>query len=211
MRYKIYGMQPGLIQVPVFVYPTPITFYLEDQTTHKQVLTLYNPYEFAIRFKVLCTAPSRYTVVDPEGSIRPRCCIDIVLRHNAVLPANCNVTDKFRVQMQNHATKKVIGKQDVSATLLPGKPTGSLSETEVFQHLPSRVDYPDSARIQTPNHIVVVAAVVCIVALLLPTQGDEDSRFPSYLYLTSHLKLIFAYVLACLCGHIVRHSRNRLK
>nr|CAD7414391.1 unnamed protein product [Timema poppensis] len=100
-------MQPGLIQVPVFVYPTPITFYLEDQTTHKQVLTLYNPYEFAIRFKVLCTAPSRYTVVDPEGSIRPRCCIDIVLRHNAVLPANCNVTDKFRVQMQNHATKKV--------------------------------------------------------------------------------------------------------
>nr|CAD7414390.1 unnamed protein product [Timema poppensis] len=105
----------------------------------------------------------------------------------------------------------VIGKQDVSATLLPGKPTGSLSETEVFQHLPSRVDYPDSGvrtqhqfgmvrdyrhtRIQTPNHIVVVAAVVCIVALLLPTQGDEDSRFPSYLYLTSHLKLIFAYVL----------------
>ncbi|CAG2060861.1 unnamed protein product, partial [Timema podura] len=188
-------MQPGLVQVPVFVYPTPITFYLEDQTTHKQVLTLYNPYEFAIRFKVLCTAPSRYTVVDPEGSIRPRCCIDIVLRHNAVLPANCNVTDKFRVQMQNHATKKVIGKQDVSATLLPGKPTGSLSETEVFQHLPARVDYPESARIQTPNHIVVVAAVVCIVALLLPTQGDEDSRFPSYLYLTSHLKLIFAYVL----------------
>nr|CAD7446165.1 unnamed protein product [Timema bartmani] len=123
----------------------------------------------------------------------------------------------------NQGAIDVIGKQDVSATLLPGKPTGSLSETEVFQHLPARVDYPESGvriqhqfgmvrdyrhtRIQTPNHIVVVAAVVCIVALLLPTQGDEDSRFPSYLYLTSHLKLIFAYVLeklyehTCSCEH----------
>jgi len=52
-----------------------------------------------------------------------------------------------------------------------------------------------AGRIQTPNYIVVVAAVVCIVALLLPTQGDQDTRFPTYLHLTSHLKLVFAYVL----------------
>jgi hypothetical protein len=45
------GMQPGVVQVPVFVYPSPITFYLEDQSTHKQVLTLYNPYDFPIRFR----------------------------------------------------------------------------------------------------------------------------------------------------------------
>jgi hypothetical protein len=52
-----------------------------------------------------------------------------------------------------------------------------------------------AGRIQTPNYVVVVAAVVCIVALLLPTQGDQDTRFPTYLHLTSHLKLVFAYVL----------------
>jgi hypothetical protein len=44
-------MQSGIVQVPVFVYPSPITFYLEDQSTHKQVLTLYNPYDFPIRFR----------------------------------------------------------------------------------------------------------------------------------------------------------------
>jgi hypothetical protein len=52
-----------------------------------------------------------------------------------------------------------------------------------------------TGRIQTPNYIVVVTAVMCIVALLLPTQGDQDTRFPMYLHLTSHLKMVFAYVL----------------
>jgi len=56
---------------------------------------------------VLCTAPNKYTVVDPEGSIRPKFCVDIVVRHSAVSPANCNITDKFRIHLQNHTTKQV--------------------------------------------------------------------------------------------------------
>jgi hypothetical protein len=56
---------------------------------------------------VLCTAPNKYTVVDPEGSIRPKFCIDIVVRHSAISPANCNITDKFRIHLQNHTTKQV--------------------------------------------------------------------------------------------------------
>ena len=36
---------------PVFVFPANLDFYLEDQTTHKRVLTLYNPYETDIIFK----------------------------------------------------------------------------------------------------------------------------------------------------------------
>ena len=55
----------------------------------------------------MCTAPNKYTVVDPEGSIKPQCCIDIVVRHNATTPSNCNVTDKFRIQMQDYTTKQV--------------------------------------------------------------------------------------------------------
>lgn len=45
--------QPELVEgsLPVFVFPTELVFYADDQMSHKQVLTLYNPYEFALKFK----------------------------------------------------------------------------------------------------------------------------------------------------------------
>ncbi|XP_067903165.1 motile sperm domain-containing protein 1 isoform X3 [Heterodontus francisci] len=71
--------QPELVEgnLPVFVFPTELIFYADDQSTHKQVLTLYNPYEFALKFKVLCTAPNKYVVVDAAGAVKPQCCVDI--------------------------------------------------------------------------------------------------------------------------------------
>jgi MSP (Major sperm protein) domain len=64
-------------RLPVFVFPNSLTFYLNDPSSHKQVLTLYNPYEFVLSFKILCTAPKKYSVVEPEGILKPRCCIDV--------------------------------------------------------------------------------------------------------------------------------------
>lgn len=37
--------------LPVFVNPQSLQFPIDDITSHKQTLTLYNPYEFNIRFK----------------------------------------------------------------------------------------------------------------------------------------------------------------
>ena len=39
-------------KVPVFVFPVQLDFYFEDQTTHKRVVTIYNPYEFDVTFNV---------------------------------------------------------------------------------------------------------------------------------------------------------------
>ena len=38
-------------KVPIFVFPTSLTFYLNDQSTHKQIVTIYNPYEFRITYQ----------------------------------------------------------------------------------------------------------------------------------------------------------------
>lgn len=38
-------------KLPVFVFPTSLTFYSDDQASHKQVVTVYNPYEFPLKFK----------------------------------------------------------------------------------------------------------------------------------------------------------------
>lgn len=45
-------MQPGGDgRIPVFVFPNALTFYLEDKSTHKQILTLYNPYDYGVFFR----------------------------------------------------------------------------------------------------------------------------------------------------------------
>merc|ERR1712029_653011 len=53
---------------PQAVFPGALDFYLEDQTTHKRVLTIYNPFDVDI-FEVLCNNPEMYAVLGPEGRI----------------------------------------------------------------------------------------------------------------------------------------------
>lgn len=63
---------------------------------------------FNVNILVLCTAPNKYQVVDPEGIIKASSCVDIVVRHTALLTNNCNIIDKFRIHMQEYPTKQVM-------------------------------------------------------------------------------------------------------
>jgi len=47
----MFNQSTNQADLPVFVFPTSLTFYSDDQASHKQVLTLYNPYEFPLKFK----------------------------------------------------------------------------------------------------------------------------------------------------------------
>ncbi|OAD56208.1 Motile sperm domain-containing protein 1 [Eufriesea mexicana] len=248
-------------KLPVFVFPQSITFFLDDQSTHKQVLTLYNPYDFPIRFKILCTAPNKYKVVEPEGTIKARCCIDIVVRHTSLIHSNCNVVDKFRIQMQEHPTKQAIGKRDVEAKLLPGttETVGrSTPDPEMFQQLPINENRQQQSyaliaqnkaiditsifthtkytlksiklhynlfheNIQNKNkkiyqsanmkyiknkggtnYVALFAGIICIVGLLLPTEGEQNNKVPDYLHLSINFKLIFSFVLGMVTIIILR-------
>lgn len=241
-------------RLPVFVFPASLVFYADDQSSQKQVMTLYNPYDFALRFKVLSTAPRKYVVLDAEGTIKPRCCIDIVVRHNAILPCNYGVVDKFRVQMSEPSSvvgrrsgtssSSIIGGKDVPATLKAtskldvrggltsphgsggggGGGGGSMDPpTEHFEQLvaPAAIAHSRAQQYSIglglrrqnneeggigggggggggrgPSMIVILAGLVCIFALLLPTEGQQEpSNLPSYLHLSVPQKLIFAYAL----------------
>jgi len=234
---------------PVFVFPGNLDFYLEDQTTHKRVLTLYNPYDSDIIFKVLCNNPKKYAVVEPEGRIAAQKCIDIVVRHVAVSPSAVQQTDKFRIQIfEDNSPGEVVGKRDVLATLHPGvpdpsdsrhsaslphhranaaalmAPQGSSNETgnyantlnehssigkfRLFNHklnIKSVISF--LAYGQHPNLIACFAAIVCIIALFLPTEGESNNvmlkDYP-YLHLTVNQKLVFAYVLGLVTMAILR-------
>ncbi|KAI1286341.1 Motile sperm domain-containing protein 1 [Halotydeus destructor] len=43
--------------LPVFVFPSQITFSAKEDK--KQLMTIYNPYDFSLEFSVLCTCPER--------------------------------------------------------------------------------------------------------------------------------------------------------
>lgn len=194
-------------KLPVFVFPTSLNFYIDDQSSHKQVLTLYNPYEFTVLFKVLCNNPTKYNVVETEGLIKSKCCIDIVVRvidyHQVV-----RREDKFRIHLYEHGLPKLLGKKDILAVLcdrITDKEREASKERrrpmikevdEIFQqHRRESVVVQRSL----PSLHVVLLLLACLIVLMLPTQGDDinnvNSNVPKYLYLSVNQKLIAAFIL----------------
>ncbi|MBN3279700.1 MSPD1 protein, partial [Polyodon spathula] len=201
--------QPELVEgsLPVFVFPTELAFYADDQASHKQVLTLYNPYEFALKFKVLCTAPNKYAVVDSAGAVKPQCCVDIVIRHRDVRACHYGVIDKFRLQVSEQSQRKALGRKEVIATLLPStqepRQQKQQEEKRIKEHLAESVFFEQASFQQEsraasagPSLLTVFLGLVCVAALMLPTLGELESRVPVYLHLSVNKKLVAAYVLA---------------
>ncbi|XP_058253702.1 motile sperm domain-containing protein 1 isoform X2 [Hemibagrus wyckioides] len=188
-----------------------------EQASHKQVLTLYNPYEFALKFKVLCTAPNKYAVVDATGAVKPQCCVDIVIRHRDVRACHYGVIDKFRLQVSEQSQKKALGRKEVMATLLPSatqeQPQSRPQEDErrMKEQLTDSLFFEQTA-FQTesraasggPSVLTVLLGLVCMAALMLPTLGEQESTVPVYLHLSVNKKLVAAYVLGLLTMVILR-------
>ncbi|KAM6354213.1 motile sperm domain-containing protein 1 isoform 1-T2 [Alca torda] len=209
--------QPELVEgnLPVFVFPTELIFYADDQSTHKQVLTLYNPYEFALKFKVLCTTPNKYAVVDATGSVKPQCCVDIVIRHRDVRASYYGVIDKFRLQVSEQSQRKALGKKEIIATLLPSAKEQQQQKEEeekrIKEHLAESVFFeqtlcqPENRTASSgPSLLTVFLGIVCIAALMLPTLGEMESLVPLYLHLSVNQKLVAAYVLGLITMVILR-------
>lgn len=211
-------MQSGLsldTELPVFAFPKSLEFYLEDRRSHKKLLTLYNPYDFVVRFKILCTSPDKYDVSSPNGKISGKCQVDLVVAHKVCIPANCNVTDKFRIELLDRENRKVIGKKDVPATLhsgLPPKPDGddnavssdrdsSNGKISRFSNDESWSRDKQSEASCTSNFFIWLTGVLCLIGLLLPNEG-EVTTLP--LTVPLNLKLIFAFVLGMVTMVIFR-------
>ncbi|XP_071315441.1 motile sperm domain-containing protein 3-like isoform X2 [Trachinotus anak] len=116
------GMVPPL---PVFLFPSELVFYSGQRNSHRRVLTLYNPYRFRISFKMLCTAPSLYRVVEAEGSVAAKSCVDLVVRHLDVSPHNWGRRDRFRMEVRGGGQ---VGEREIWAELRGGEEGGGEGE-----------------------------------------------------------------------------------
>nr|KAF6490272.1 motile sperm domain containing 3 [Molossus molossus] len=104
--------------VPVLVFPPNLVFRADQRSGPRQLLTLYNPTGTLLRFRVLCTAPAKYTVFDAEGYVKPQSCIDIVIRHVAPIARHYDIQDRFRIELSEEGTKgRVLGRKDITSVL----------------------------------------------------------------------------------------------
>ncbi|CAH0400239.1 unnamed protein product [Chilo suppressalis] len=208
---------------PVFVFPVSLEFYLNARHTHKQLLTVYNPYDFSVNFKVLCTSPNKFTVIDPEGVVAPQSCIDIVVRYTQPSVTHCDTIEKFRITMYDRNTQQALGKRDIPTKLIEGEPSNLNLESmgDSFHPLTTRAapirpaeeaprltcHHPSHIREQQPVNVVAVAvSICCIAALLLPTQPEQvtQSQWPEWLHIGSNLKLVFSFVLGLVSMLVLR-------
>ncbi|KAJ8719689.1 hypothetical protein PYW08_011864 [Mythimna loreyi] len=213
---------------PVFVFPVSLEFYLNARHTYKQLLTVYNPYEFSVDFKVLCTSPKKFTVIDAEGIIAPQSCIDIVVRY--IQPSASyrerESIEKFRISMYDSNTHQALGKRDILTKLIEGEPSNTTHQESVgdsFHPLtvrpppalkPTMEEHSRVTACQRPtprepqpvNVVAVAVSICCIAALLLPTQPEEvmKSQWPDWLHIGSNLKLVFSFVLGLVCMLVLR-------
>ncbi|XP_078526749.1 motile sperm domain-containing protein 3 [Lissotriton helveticus] len=193
--------------IPVFVFPAELAFFADDQSSHKQVLTLYNPFASVLKFKVLSTAPSRYTVVDAEGHVKPQSCIDIVVRHKDISARYYGTPDKFRIEVSEEGSRRNVGRKEIIAVLHPTKreqgPTvqGRPLRDSIPWHPPHILPVQ-----QTPVRplspalftLYILVGIACMAFLMLPLQGEMSTLVPENFHVTVIQKLVSAYVLGLL-------------
>ncbi|CAF1241800.1 unnamed protein product [Adineta steineri] len=214
-------------QLPFFCSSNSLIFYLDDPTTFSQVLTLYNPYDFAVRYKVLCTAPRKYSIAEPQGEIRAQHSVDTVIRllDTSSSSTNQNVVHKIRIQFfDRRKSQDLIGKRDVTCSILSYKPLEQNFDEEPNTNSTSnRNKMNTTAATTTANSIVTtqqetrdplviflltVLSAICALILLAPAIPDNENNFntriPSYLHMTTNSKVIASYILGLLTVVFIR-------
>ncbi|EAW76513.1 motile sperm domain containing 3 [Homo sapiens] len=187
--------------VPVLVFPPDLVFRADQRSGPRQLLTLYNPTGTALRFRVLCTAPAKYTVFDAEGYVKPQSCIDI----------HYDVQDRFRIELSEEGAEgRVVGRKDITSILRapayplelqgqpdpaprPGPPAGTPPPTaRHFQEHPRQ-------QLATSSFLLfLLTGIVSVAFLLLPLPDELGSQLPQVLHVSLGQKLVAAYVLGLL-------------
>uniref|UniRef100_A0A8C5JZ73 Motile sperm domain-containing protein 3 n=1 Tax=Jaculus jaculus TaxID=51337 RepID=A0A8C5JZ73_JACJA len=207
--------------VPVLVFPPDLVFRADHRSGPRQLLTLYNPTGTALRFRVLCTAPAKYTVFDAEGYVKPQSCVDIVIRHVAPIPSHYDIQDRFRIELSEEGAEgRVVGRKDITSVLrapaypleLQGQPESTPNPgPPVWTAPPPTRHFQESAppQLATSSFLLfVLAGITSVAFLLLPLQDELGSQLPQVLHVSLGQKLVAAYVLGDLFIYLRERERE---
>ncbi|CAD5234553.1 unnamed protein product [Bursaphelenchus xylophilus] len=195
--------------LPVFVQPPELHIILSRPESFRQLLTVLNPFDFVLHYKVLSNAPHKFKVHESSGFVKPKCFVDVMIRH--VLPTESHEQDVLRVEIYREGETNACGRKDVSVVV---------SQTEVvtrssmeFRHFSDqtrparhRTDrFREDREPQSFMWFLILTCAVSVVTVMLPSysQGSSNSIIPTYLHPTQNLQLVAAYVLGLATMHLL--------
>jgi len=121
-KAKLAGQSQKIFEeLPVFVKPKNLKFCEKIKSSHKQILTIYNPYQFVIKYKIRCTNPRNYIVSEPIGLIEQNCCSEILVKRKQFVEDCVGETDAFKVliyHQDNSSSSSVRRKHQLEWNLL---------------------------------------------------------------------------------------------
>lgn len=104
MTYEAGNSEPML-------YPLLLEFFYDESKSWQPEMHLHNPSEHLLRFKVFTTAPKKYTVTIPEGSVQAGESVELVVKHSPSGFGDKNTIDTLRFKF--FVDGKVVGKRDI--------------------------------------------------------------------------------------------------
>jgi len=159
--------------IPVLVVPPSLKFSTHEDD--KQVLTLYNPYNDKLHFKILSTAPTYYSVQPSDGILMPQSSLDIIVRIKAsqlqsISKSKERQHDKFKIEMFNEA--RTARGQQIIPVALDSNSAFSSSQTSKSQNHTSNASFAIPSKqqtqsVQVPNRWGNVSLAVRLLPTLL--------------------------------------------
>ncbi|KAK0404589.1 hypothetical protein QR680_017527 [Steinernema hermaphroditum] len=214
---------PG--SLPIFLFPNAIHFDYSHPRERK-TLTLYNPYDFPIVYKVLSTASRRYTVLEPTGIVNPKRAIDISIRHmSANERISLGVVDYFKVEIHRERDASVHGNKLIQVRVLENLEEEKESiERSSFHNVPrarrTSQSTPESSRqrqfvpddsISNRNFLMLVFLALGIALVLtFPTYHEPSSAesiVPPILHPSVSQKIFFSFLLGIIVAVLLMRPR----
>ncbi|GIY27258.1 hypothetical protein CDAR_446271 [Caerostris darwini] len=209
--YEITGQED-----PVYTKPLrQITFYAADKSSYSQPLSILNPYDFQVKFKITLSDSSKYRITDDFGVssscgfIQPRHLATLTVHHVAVNSSNIGVTDKVYVQVYHSQKPRLSGKKELAIVLLDSAHRQGLhsledqfqnveSSTSAQRHLGQQpLPQPLVQEQRVSNKILyIIAIIIGVLILFMPKEGDFSAYFPSiFPRPTYEMKFMVCYLL----------------
>uniref|UniRef100_A0AC34RC24 MSP domain-containing protein n=1 Tax=Panagrolaimus sp. JU765 TaxID=591449 RepID=A0AC34RC24_9BILA len=117
-------------------------FPLDDLNSQNQTFTLFNPYEFSVKFKILATAPNKYKLNTTHGVINGKHYVDLMVRHLAVSLNEIGSSDFLRIEIIKDG--EILGTKDIQLSVVSQSNRPYNLESTMFRSFPSSASMQSS-------------------------------------------------------------------